>query len=235
MPVNKNIIQICRKAILFRLGSLMHISYELANTVANVYYRFFDVFNHKIVADDGFVDNKALFDDLDLQVTIREVYENPGAMLIETIDALQSITESQFLSKKIGDAGPLIKMIGLDPESCKERTRVFVEFRFINAIIGYLRILQNHEQFAYNMMMIECILDAFKYRISKVTHKSPIRRKIERMLKKKKVDEIPNLVDLLGVMKSQKAVFRVTRKELDDYTEEKNFMQYLGFYHLGRK
>ena len=197
MPVNKNILKICRKAILYRLGGLDDISYELANTVANVYYRFFDAFNHKIVADDGLVDNKALFEDLDLQVTIREVYENPGAMLIETIDTLQSMTESQFLSKKIGDTDPFIKMLGLDPKSHEERTRVFVEFRFINAIIGYLRILQNHEPFAHTMM-VDCILDAFKYRISKATYKTSIRIKIERKLKEKKVDEIPNLVDFLG-------------------------------------
>ena len=82
-------------------------------------------------------------------------------------------------------------------------------------------------------MMVDCILDAFKYSISKATYKTPIRRKIERKLKKKKVDEIPNLVNFLGVMESQEAVFRVTRKELDDDTEENNFMEYLSFYHLG--
>lgn len=54
MPVNKNILKICRKVILYRLGGLDDISYELANTVANVYYRFFDAFNHKIVADPYF-------------------------------------------------------------------------------------------------------------------------------------------------------------------------------------
>lgn len=233
MPINKNIIEICRNAILYRLGGLDDISYELSNTVANVYYRFFDMFNHKIMAENGFVDNKALFNDLDLQVDIQEVHENPGAMLIETIDTLQSMTESHFLRKRIGDTDPFTKMLGLDPQSHEERTRIFVEFRFINAIIGYLRLLQKHEQFARTIMMIECILDAFKYRISKVTYKTPIRRKIERKLKKKKVDEIPNLVDFLDVMESKEAVFRVTKKELDN-TEENKFMEYLGFYHLGR-
>lgn len=59
-------------------------------------------------------------------------------------------------------------------------------------------------------MMVDLILDVFKYQIIRSVGKTSIRRKIERKLKKKKVFEIPNLIDLLDIRNLLKAKFFVT-------------------------
>lgn len=57
-------------------------------------------------------------------------------------------------------------------------------------------------------LLLDLIIDIFKYRIKDSFDKTPVRRKIERKLKKKRADEIPNLVDLLDVRKRRKAGYK---------------------------
>ena len=79
--------------------------------------------------------------------------------------------------------------------------RVIAELLCINCLIECLRIFRANPLLpkkAYPMTL-HLILDIFKYRIERSFDKSPIRRKIERQLKKKDVDEIPNLIDLVDV------------------------------------
>lgn len=76
--------------------------------------------------------------------------------------------------------------------------------------------------------MVDLILDVFKYQIIRSVGKTSIRRKIERKLKKKKVFEIPNLIDLLDIRNLLKAKFFVTRKKLDEKDEEDIIMDYLS-------
>ena len=42
MAIDRKLLEICERAIMYRLGGLGGIPSEVANTVANVYYRYFD-------------------------------------------------------------------------------------------------------------------------------------------------------------------------------------------------
>ncbi len=222
--VDKKLLELCENAIIYRLGGLADIPPELANTVANVYLRFFYLFHPEGIINDI----PALFDKLDLQVDIDEVWLNPSGMLIETIDSFEYITESDPYLKKIRSsigADPFTKSMSINYLT---RLKGLAEFRFINAIIGYLRILNDHPQQKNTGMMVDLILDVFKYQIIRSVGKTSIRRKIERKLKKKKVFEIPNLIDLLNIRNLLKAKFFVTRKKLDEKDEEDITMDYLS-------
>ncbi len=66
--------------------------------------------------------------------------------------------------------------------------------KIISDIRG-VRTASNQEKAIYDYM-VELTLDIFKYNIKNADKKTPIRRRIER--KFIKVDEIPNLVDLIN-------------------------------------
>ncbi len=226
MAIDRKLLDLSEKAILYRLGGIeyFNLSSELANTIANIYYRFFSVFSSKHNIDDI----PALFEELDIQVDIVEIERDPAQVLMSTIDEFEDIKESLFPFQKLRDSKKSDYFIKNMSGGYVQRARALIEFRFINAIIGYLRILQSQqEQWKYGVMMVEIIIDVFKYQIKRSPDKTPIRRNIERKFKKKKVDEIPNLIDLLDVMNQVNAEFHVTKKELDDKDEEDISMKYL--------
>ena len=65
---------------------------------------------------------------------------------------------------------------------------------FVRAIREDLDRHKRPESYQY---WIDFILDCLKYKISNASYKSGIRRKIERRLNMSKVQEIPNLIDLI--------------------------------------
>ena len=164
--IDKKLLGLCGNAIIYRLGGLADIPPELANTAANIYLRFFYLFHPEGIITDI----PALFDKLDLQVDIDEVRLNPSGMLVETIDSFEYITESEPHLKKIRasiSADPFTKSMAINYLT---RLKTLAEFRFINATIGYLRILNDHPKQKHTGMMVDLILDVFKYHLKSASH-----------------------------------------------------------------
>lgn len=156
MP-NQKVLEMCEKAIQKDLGDLDDLPYELANTVANVYYKYFDY------AVD----------------IVKRATNNPGwipkEMKRET-DMMEGLTS--FIENS---------------------TRFKSDFEAVPKCIEGLREINKHEKPNLYQFTVHFILDCFKYDIKDAHKKTELRRMIERKVRKKKVQEIPNLVDLLDV------------------------------------
>jgi hypothetical protein len=161
--LKKHILGLCEKGIRERLGSLDDLPHELANTVANIYYKMFYI-------NIDWEQQKA---NPTLPEGVKEQFEkDPNTDIFK---ASSKYIEESFLIKHY--------------------------FKGINGWIDNLRELKrrqpnNHQDYAF---IVEIILDQMKYRINNLEKKSLIRRRIERKIKKRKVDEIPNLIDLLNI------------------------------------
>jgi len=156
MP-KKEVLEMCEKAIRKDLGSVDDLSYELANTVANVYYRYFD---HSVDV-------------------MKRASNNPGwipkEMKRET-DMLEGLT------------------------SFVENTARFEsDFDAVPNFIEGLREIDKREQPNLYQYTVDLILDCLMYDIKDAHKKTGLRRMIERKIKKRKLQEIPNLIALLDV------------------------------------
>ena len=173
MSINKAVIKTSEEAILEILGTLADLPYDTANTVANIYYRYF-----LSDPDWSIVDIKKLLNGLD--DVLMEDSDNPAIITQISIDSLEDTRKSGVRDSIIG-----------------------AEFICINKLIQVLRVFRDHPVFASDRIgffsTLGLIPDIFKYRISRALDKTPIRRNIERKLKQSKVDEIPNLVDFMEV------------------------------------
>ncbi|MFH1934452.1 MAG: hypothetical protein ABIN18_23125 [Pseudomonadota bacterium] len=156
MP-KQDILELCEKTIRKDLGNIDDLPYELANTVANVYYKYFD-------------------QALDI---MKRASNNPGwipkEMKRET-DMLEGLTS--FVEKY---------------------ARFNSDLKAVPGFIEGLRGIDKHEKPNLYQFTVDFILDCLKYDIKDVNKKTGIRRMIERKVRKGKVQEIPNLVDLLDV------------------------------------
>jgi hypothetical protein len=169
MP-KQEVLEMCEKAIRKNLGDLDDLPYELANTVANVYYKYFD---HAVDV-------------------MKRAANNPGRIPKEMkreTDMLEGLT------------------------SFVENTAIFEsDFEAVPNFIEGLREIDKHEQpnlYQYTVdFILDClkyditvdfILDCLKYDIKDAHKKTGLRRMIERKIKKRKVQEIPNLIGLLDV------------------------------------
>lgn len=157
--VKEEILEFCRNAILKKFGRLDDLPYELANTVANIYYRFF------------------LF----------------GINLPK--DAEDS---SGWISQQMKDGDDF--MGGME-SFISEYAQVRSDFESINEPILALRDINKDTQPRLYAYSVELLLDIYKYNIPNAHKKIPIRRSIERIFKKKGVNEIPDLVDRCEVFK----------------------------------
>ena len=140
---SEKILQVTRDEIQNQYGSLDDLSYELANTVANIYYQF------NCWLDSGppqFLPNKELLGTINNYAWDMTAYGQVGKIILQ----LRGLRNQ-----------------GVHPEW-----------------------IQIAEEFAVSVL---------KYRIENAANKSPIRLKFERFLNRNKVNEIPNLVDLLGL------------------------------------
>lgn len=213
MKLDKDILNLCEKAIQYRLGNLEDMPYELANTVANIYYKFLETAwdtardAHWGIAakevDDRILSQK--IDEIEDEFHVKEIltdkHPDPGGILIGGIDALEKARRDSLNAQDLGldGLGPIGELFGRQVGVFQ--TQATLEFVFVNISLHWLRLLAKHpEQFKYHSMMVETMLDTFKYRIEKVLDKSPLRRKVERKFRKSHVDEIPNLIDLVDVM-----------------------------------
>ena len=209
MKLDKDVLNLCEKAIQYRLGDLEDMPYELANTVANIYYKFVETaWDTELGITAKEIDDDSLFqkiDEIEDEFHVNEIltdkHPDPGGILIGGIDALEKYRRESLNAQDLGldGLGPIGQLVGTQVGVFQ--TQATLEFVFVNISLHWLRLLTKHpEQFKYYRMMVETLLDTFKYKIEKVLNKSQLRRKVERKFRKSHVDEIPNLIDLVDVM-----------------------------------
>ncbi len=153
MP-KKEVLDMCEEAIRDQLGTLEDLPYELANTVANVYYRFFA---------------------LGLEAIKRGPHSLPTSVRRETSLAKGAATYIE------------------------DTTRSITDVESVPATIKGLREIDKHQQPNLYQYSVDFALDCLKYDIKNVHLKPGLWRMVERKIKKNKVKEIPNLVDLLDI------------------------------------
>ena len=179
MPIDKKVLKKCEEAILDILGNLIDLPYDVANTICNIYYRYFEIFSNESIED--IKKNISFFDDL-----LFENKENPFVILRINVDSLEDTRKSNATVDSL----------------------VAAEFICLNKVVQSIRIFDDPnivfgdsdytKNIYYSNITSELLLDIFKYRILKAFDKTPIRRKIERKMKKK-INEISNLIDFLNV------------------------------------
>jgi hypothetical protein len=82
--------------------------------------------------------------------------------------------------------------------SAEYSSQIFSDVMSVPEFVRSIREdLDRHKRPESYQYWIDFILDCLKYKISNAGHKSGIRRKIERRLNMSKVQEIPNLIDLI--------------------------------------
>jgi len=151
MP-NNEVIELCENIIIKDFGDLSDIPYELANSIANTYYKFFKLSNE--IESNSIWENKNIFE---------------GA---------------QSYSKQL--------------------RKLQLKIDIIPNLITQLRKINQLKQPNMYKLWLNVSLDYLKYDIEHAMKKSGIRRAIERKLKN--VDEIPNLIDSLGLKKNDDGV-----------------------------
>ena len=180
MPIDKKVLNKCEEAILDILGNLIDLPYDVANTVCNIYYRYFEIFSNEAIED--IKNHLSSFDDL-----LFENKKNPFVISRINVDALEDTRKSNATVNSL----------------------VAAEFICLNKLVQSIRIFDDPniifgdsdytKNFYYSKITSELLLDIFKFRIIKAFDKTPIRRNIERKMKKKKINEISNLIDFLNV------------------------------------
>lgn len=138
-PIDEVILEQIRESV----GTLDDLPLELANTVANVYYRYYEGMGGGM---DGLMDRFFL-----------------GGPESFANDQAQTVADTKMV-------------VGLAEN------------------LASIDKLQRPNLYQYT---VELALDILKYRISNVHQKTGFRRMIERRLKRGKVNEIPNLIEVL--------------------------------------
>jgi hypothetical protein len=168
MQVDKKIMEMCRIAVRQRFGDLEDLPKEIANTVANVFYRFFE---------------------LSMKWAARKSQEPFSA------DEPQEGRASE--KNTIKDITSYYEKVRQDRQLIDELTRYQRSFDQITRMVHELRDINRQENLdAYKDKCYQ-ILDSMKYKIEDIENKNPIMRAIERALKIKEVDETPGLYKLL--------------------------------------
>ena len=153
--MNKEVLDTVRHAITNDIGSTQDIPYELANTIANVYFRYFSLQHEMQLA------------------------------------AQNNRTFPESYVEKYGESAlKIMKALSLD--AIKFRTAYETVPKLV---LGLRQIDRQQEPSKYNYVVNYC-LDFLKYDINDCLNKSAIIRGVERILKKGKVKEIENLIDL---------------------------------------
>ncbi|MBC2733028.1 MAG: hypothetical protein HF981_01600 [Desulfobacteraceae bacterium] len=75
--------------------------------------------------------------------------------------------------------------------------KVKSDFNAVDKMVDALREVDRSQQPRLYGYMCDFMTDVLKYNIPNAEKKTPIRRKFERKLYKKQVDEIPHLIDLI--------------------------------------
>ncbi len=156
MP-KKEVLEMCERAIRDDMGALDDLPYELANTVANVYYRYY---NHT-------------FD------VMSRATNNPGWIPKE-------------MQREVDMAAGLTSFID-------DSAKIMSDYEAAQKSVELIREIDKHREPDLYQSIVDFTLDCLKYDIKDAHKKIGLRRMIERKLIKARVQEIPNLVDLLDI------------------------------------
>ena len=174
--IRKEIITLCEQAICKELGSLNDLPPELANTVANIFYKYHS-----------------------------SLFENPNIM-----DKSNSIQQS---SNKAQDIGTGLISWFIDQQD------INLDYDLVPDLIKGIRMCDKNDQPDVYKRMVDFSLFILKYHIKDALNKSYLRLRIERYFVRNKVQEIPNLIDLmhLGNVKKKTKKSRKKRKKKVKY------------------
>ncbi len=167
---NSKILAMCRTAVNKKLGSLDDLPHELANTVVNIFYRYFEVCV-------GWAGTK--------------LGGPPGGSYHGGDRA--GLGEKAFIFGGSETIGSLYSRAKRDHEAIEKMRYHLRQSEHIVKMVRALRgIDREREPRAYEAKT-KYILDMMKYKIKDANKKSDIIRDIERDLNRKEVDEIPDL------------------------------------------
>ena len=141
---DEKIFLVTRQALASDFGNLDDLPRELANTIANVYYRFW---------------------------------------------SLSEAPDREFVS--VDDSSAALENL----------RRIQIEFDFSKKVVAELRRLKPQVHSSLFEITADMFLSILKYKIDDAAIKSAVRLRLERFLRRNKVNEIPGLIDALQLHK----------------------------------
>ena len=163
-------MKMCEQAICKELGSLNDLPRELANTVANIFYKYLGG---------------------PLETT-------------QAVDTPNWIPKSSHRAQDIGTK--LISLFTVQQD-------IRLDFDLVPDLIKGVRMCDKDKQPDVCKRMVDFSLFILKYHIKDALNKSYLRLRIERYLARNKVQEIPNLIDLMHLEKVKKKSKRSRKKK----------------------
>ena len=159
----------CKTAIRKKLGNLDDLQPDLANTVANMFYKSFELsvqWAKKKASKQRYTDSSHMAEILNSEGGFADFLKNIVSYYETTKDDRSIIDKMLKQSKNVDNI-----------------TEMIYELRELNRNASH----QNYRN------KVQDILDVMKYGIEDAENKSLIMREIERDLKEREVDEIPDL------------------------------------------
>ena len=169
MSIDKKIFRMCKTAIRQKFGNLDDLPPDLANTVANIFYKSFEL-------SPKWVGKKSIKQRYSNASLVGEELNSEGGFA----DFLKNIISYYETAK---DDRSIIDKMVKQSRNVNNITEMIYELRKLNRNDG----LPNYRN------KVQDILDLMKYGIEDAGKKTLIMREIERDLKEKEVDEVPDL------------------------------------------
>ena len=168
--IRQDIIKMCEQAICKELGSLNDLPHELANTVANIFYKYL-------------------------------------SSLVETTQAEDTPNLIPKSEHRVQNTGTWLNSWFTDQQDIR------LDFDLVTDLIKGVRMCDKNKQPDVYKRMVAFSLFILKYHIKDALSKSYLRLRIERYLARNKVQEIPNLIDLMHLKNVKKKPKRSRKKK----------------------
>lgn len=169
MAIDKRLLEMCKTAIRQRLGNLDDLPGELANTVANKFYKHFQ---------------------LAVSWTESKLEKQDKAFLPKIKNKLDKKTYSLDSTRKILSYYERIKT---DQAAINKMTNALRNIDKLIKMISDLRMIDKANEPIIYQDKVNYTLDVMKYNIKDSKNLDSIMRAIERNLKRRDVDEFPDL------------------------------------------
>jgi hypothetical protein len=154
--LNKEALQKAEDLIKCQLGTLEDLPYELANTIANIYYKYF----------------------------------------VSLLETSETKTSGGFIPNSMKQAVGTSSLENLLKEFITSHEQITSDVEAPYEHVLNLRGIDKTQKPNLYQSIVDFILDCLKYNIKNASIKFSFARMFER--KKNKVDEIPNLIDLMS-------------------------------------
>lgn len=173
MEIDNKILTMCKTTITQKLGNIADLPDELANTLANILYRSFELsFKWTVTMSKIAIQYP--------QQKIQDELALKGGH-ISSVANITSYYDETLQNKKLVD----------DMHNA---------IRSVDKILKLIQELRKIDKTTYPDLYnkkVNYILDIMKYKIEDEKHKNPITRAIQRNLSKKQINEIPYLYKLV--------------------------------------